>query len=112
MSTLTALGVASLIFVGVFTARAYRDNTGTGQTPRGAIIEAWLNIVIGFSVNFAANWLLLPLVGASFTAAENFWLGWVYTTVSICRQYAIRRWFNRRLHEASERLARLVVTDR
>lgn len=94
MSLLTALGLASFVFVVIFTARAYRNNTGHGQTPRGAILEAWTNIGIGFAVNFAANFLLLPLVGASFTAAENFWLGWIYTAISLLRQYAIRRWHN------------------
>lgn len=91
---LTALGIASFLFVAGFTVRAYRNNNGIGQTPRGAILEAWLNIAVGFSVNFVANLFLLPLVGASFTAAENFWLGWCYTAVSIVRSYAIRRWFN------------------
>jgi hypothetical protein len=102
--TLTLLGLASLAFVVVFTARAYRNNTGAGQTPRGAIIEAWFNILAGFTVNWAANWLILPLVGASFTALENFWMGWIYTSISIIRQYAIRRWFNARLHAAAQRL--------
>jgi hypothetical protein len=91
---LTTLGIASFLFVAGFTARAYRNNSGIGQTPRGAIIEAWLNIAVGFSVNFVANLFLLPLVGASFTAMENFWLGWTYTAISIVRSYAIRRWFN------------------
>jgi hypothetical protein len=91
---LTTLGFASFLFVAGFTARAYRNNSGIGQTPRGAIIEAWLNIAVGFSVNFVANLFLLPLVGASFTAMENFWLGWIYTAISIVRSYAIRRWFN------------------
>lgn len=94
MSVLNALGIVSFLFVAGFTARAYKDNTGIGQTPRGAIIEAWTNIAIGFTVNFLANFLLLPLVGASFTAAENFWLGWIYTAISIVRSYAVRRWFN------------------
>lgn len=92
---LTTLGVCSFLFVVGFTARAYRKNDGVGQTPRGAIIEAWLNIAVGFSVNFVANIFLLPLVGASFTNAENFWLGWIYTAVSIVRSYAIRRTFNK-----------------
>ncbi len=55
-------------------------------------------------MNWAANWLILPLVGASFTALENFWMGWIYTSISIIRQYAIRRWFNARLHAAAQRL--------
>lgn len=98
MSLLTWLGMASLIFVAAFTVRAYRNNTGPGQTPRGAIIEAWFNIFIGFSVNFVMNLALLPLVHAELTAASNFWLGWIYTAISICRQYAIRRWFEKSLH--------------
>ncbi len=103
---LTALGLLSFVFVAAFTARAYTDNTGVGQTPRGAIVEAWMNIAIGFSVNYAANFLLLPLVGASFTASENFALGWIYTAISIVRQYAIRRWFNNLIHTTAARLAR------
>jgi len=95
---LTILGAASLVFVVAFTVRAYRNNSGPGQTPRGAIIEAWFNILIGFSVNYAMNLVLLPLVHAELTAASNFWLGWIYTAISICRQYAIRRWFEKRLH--------------
>jgi hypothetical protein len=27
----------------------------------------------------------------------NFWMGWVFTVISIVRQYAIRRWFNAQL---------------
>lgn len=107
MNILTILGLVSFAFVAAFTWRAYRDDTGQGQTPRGAIIEAWLNIALGFSVNYTANFLLLPLVGARFTAGENFALGWIYTAVSILRQYAIRRWFNARLHAAAQRLAGL-----
>lgn len=95
MTLLTILGLVSLLFVVGFTVHAYRDNTGHGQTPRGAIKEAWTNIAWGFSFNYVANIFLLPLVGASLTATSNFWLGWVYTAVSIIRQYAIRRWNNR-----------------
>lgn len=109
MSILNLLGLVSFVFVAVFTYRAYRDNTGHGQTPRGAIIEAWMNIAIGFSINFAANFLFLPMVGASFSAAENFMLGWVYTAISIMRQYCIRRWFNARLHAVAQRLAERVA---
>lgn len=96
MTLLTALGMASLVFTAVFTWRSYY----AGPNPRAAIIEAWANIVIGFSINFIANLLILPLIDAHVTASQNFWMGWVYTSVSILRQYAIRRWFQQRLHEA------------
>jgi len=92
--TLAVLGTAALAFVAWFTLRSYY----AGANPRLAIIEAWVNIIIGFSVNFVANIFVLPLVGASFTAADNFFLGWVYTAISILRQYAVRRWFQEEIH--------------
>jgi hypothetical protein len=85
---LTTLGIASCVFVAWFTWQA---------SCRASIYEAWLNLLVGLSVNFLANTMLLPLVGASFTAGENFWLGCIYTAVSIVRQYCIRRWFMRRV---------------
>lgn len=97
------LGSVSLIFVAWFTLRVYRDATGPGQTPRGAIIEAWVNILIGFSVNFVVNLALLPLLLAKFSLWDNFWLGWIYTAVSIVRQYLIRRFFNDLMVRASHR---------
>lgn len=105
MSTLEGLGLASLVFVLAFTWHAAVAAPGVGQTPRSAIIEAWFNIVIGFSINFAMNLLVIPLAvhGGHLDAASNWWMGWVFTTVSIVRQYALRRWFNARLHAAARR---------
>lgn len=104
MSTLTLLGIASMIFTAAFTMRAYRAAPGQGQSPRSAVIEAWLNIVVGFSINYVANLLILPMVGAQLTLSNNFWMGWVFTSISILRQYAIRRWFNARLHMIAAQL--------
>ena len=101
MTLLTALGAASLAFTAWFTWQTYQ----AGANPRAAIIEAWVNICVGFSINFVANMLILPLAGAVITAGQNFWMGWVYTSVSILRQYAIRRWFQQRLHAAALKLA-------
>lgn len=91
MSPLTALGLASMAFVLAFTFHRYR----AGVSPRRAIVEAWANLVVGFGINFIANFAILPLVGASFTAAENWWLGWLYTAVSVLRQYGLRVTFER-----------------
>lgn len=105
MSILIAFGLASFVFVALFTWRAYTRAPGPGQSPRSAIAEAWVNIAVGFGINFVANFLILPLIGAHPTAAQNFWMGWIYTAVSIVRQYAIRRWFNAHLVALSRRLA-------
>lgn len=106
MTLLTVLGVASMVFVVVFTWRAAVAAQGVGQSPRSAIIEAWLNIAIGFAVNYSANLVLIPLAaeGGHLSAANAFWMGWLYTVISIVRQYVIRRWFNARLHSVAERL--------
>lgn len=101
MTLLTALGLASMAFTAWFTWSSYH----AGPHPRAAIIEAWVNIGIGFGINFLANLLILPLIDAHFTLAQNFWMGWIYTSISILRQYAIRRWFQQRLHVAALKLA-------
>jgi hypothetical protein len=65
------------------------------QTKLGSLVEAWANIAVGFSVNFAANMLLLPLFGfTNLTLGKNFVLGLLYTVISLVRQYVLRRWFN------------------
>jgi hypothetical protein len=106
---LEVLGLLSMVFVVWFTAQAFRSGTpnGQGQSRRQSIIEAWVNIVIGFAINFAANIVLIPLMtgGHGVTLASNFWGGWVFTAISILRQYAIRRWFNSHIHEFAARAA-------
>lgn len=65
------------------------------QTKLGSFVEAWGNVAIGFSINFCANWLFLPMVGVKrLTAGQNFVFGLIMTVISVCRSYAIRRWFN------------------
>jgi hypothetical protein len=96
VNLLALLGASSMLFVVWFTWRQYTGpQVGQGQSRRQSIIEAWVNILIGFSINYVANLALFPLmVGVQVSAEANWWGGWVYTTISILRQYAIRRWFN------------------
>lgn len=77
------------------------------QTKVGSLIEAWVNVFIGFWINFFANLLILPLFGfTSLTLTTNFVIGGIYTAISVARSYVIRRWFNARLHRMAEKLAR------
>ena len=75
------------------------------QTKLGSFIEAWINVAIGFGINFVANLLILPIFGYTPTLWENFQIGILFTVVSVARSYIIRRWFNARLRAAAERLA-------
>lgn len=75
------------------------------QTRLGSFIEAWINVAIGFAINFCANLLILPLIGFHISVGQNLFIGVLYTIISVARSYVIRRWFNARLHRAAQRLA-------
>lgn len=75
------------------------------QTRLGSFIEAWINVGIGFGINFIANLLIFPLFGFHITLGENFVIGILYTAISVVRSYTIRRWFNARIKRAAERMA-------
>ncbi len=79
------------------------------QTRLGSLIEAMLNVGIGFAINMAANFVILPLVGFNITLGQNLFIGVLYTLVSVARSYVIRRWFNARLQAAAHRMARGVA---
>lgn len=65
------------------------------QTIIGSIAESWVNILIGFTINYVANLIILPMFGfSSLTPGKNFVIGLVYTVISLVRQYTIKRWFN------------------
>lgn len=75
------------------------------QSRLGSLIEALFNVLIGFSINFAANLVILPMFGYTPSLWDNFQIGMLYTVVSIARSYVIRRWFNSMLHRTAQRLA-------
>lgn len=64
------------------------------QTKLGSFAEAWANIAIGFGINWAANLLVLPMFGLPVTAGQAFWIGVVFTGISLVRSYLLRRVFN------------------
>ena len=64
------------------------------QTRLGSFIEAWANIGIGFSLNFVANLIVLPLFGFDVKPSQAFGMGVIFTFISLARSYIIRRYFN------------------
>lgn len=102
MTTLEALGLGSMVLVAAFTWLAVRS----GVNPMAAIIEAWMNVLLGFGLNYLANPLLIPLMspGGHMTAASNFWGGCVYTAISVLRSFAIRVGLGPRMHALAIRL--------
>ena len=65
------------------------------QTRFGSFVEAAANIAVGFSINFTANMIILPHFGfTSLTASKAFGIGCIFTLISLCRSYVLRRGFN------------------
>lgn len=76
------------------------------QTRTGSLIEAFINVLIGFWINYIANLLIFPLFGFQISLSDNFVMGLIYTAISIGRSYVIRRWFNARIHKTAMHLAK------
>lgn len=64
------------------------------QTKFGSFIEAWANIIVGFTINFFANLIVLPWFGMAVTPSKAFGIGIIFTVISLVRSYVLRRWFN------------------
>lgn len=61
------------------------------QTRLGSLIEAWINVAIGFTINFVANLLILPMIGFNISIGQNLFIGILYTLISVARSYVVRR---------------------
>lgn len=75
------------------------------QTRLSSLIEATINVAIGFAVSLALTALVLPAYGHAVTFSENLQITSIFTVSSILRSYAVRRWFNARIHAAAQRIA-------
>lgn len=75
------------------------------QSRLGSLIEACFNTAIGLAVSMVANALVFPLFGFHPSLGENVAISVIYTAISICRGYVVRRFFNARLQRAAASLA-------
>lgn len=64
------------------------------QTQLGSLTEAAANIAVGFSINWCANMVVLPLLGLPINGSKAFEIGVIFTAISLVRSYVLRRWFN------------------
>lgn len=66
-----------------------------------SLVEATFNIIVGFSINFTMNAILLPLMfGIPFSWSGFFNLGLLYTLISLVRSYVLRRLFVNGFYES------------
>jgi hypothetical protein len=76
------------------------------QTRLGSLIEAAMNIAIGYGVALVSQIAIFPMFGIHVSLSANLLIGAWFTVISLARSYAIRRWFNARLHRAAQAMAR------
>lgn len=75
------------------------------QSKLGSFYEACLNTAIGFIGSLVISFLVYPMFGHAFTFSQNMGITAIFTVWSIFRGYAVRRWFNQRLHAMAQRMA-------
>lgn len=58
-----------------------------------SLVEAVTNVLVGYGVAVATQWVVFPLFGLHATLQENLVIGLIFTIVSLIRSYLLRRVF-------------------
>lgn len=64
------------------------------QSRRGSLLEAGVNVLIGYLVAVGSQILIFPWFGVNIPLSDNFAIGGFFTLVSLVRSYVLRRAFN------------------
>ena len=59
-----------------------------------SMIEAIVNVLVGFWVSVLAQMLVLPLFDLHVSFGQSIGMGLIFTVVSLVRSYLLRRAFN------------------
>lgn len=77
------------------------------QSRVASLAESVMNVLIGYGVALASQIVIFPMFGIHLPLSDNLAIGAWFTLISLVRSYAIRRWFNARLHRAAQKIAGL-----
>lgn len=75
------------------------------QSRLSSLIEALINVAIGFVVSLGLTAIVLPAYGHAVSFSHNLQITAIFTVASIARSYLVRRYFNARIHAAALSLA-------
>lgn len=64
------------------------------QTRLQSLLEAWMNILIGYGIAFLSQVVVFPWFGIHVGVKQNIEIGLIFTVISLIRSYALRRFFN------------------
>lgn len=75
------------------------------QTKTQSLIESLVGTAIGFIASMILGMIVYPLHGHSFTIEQNVSITLIFTVASVVRSYIVRRFFNKHIHRAAQRMA-------
>ena len=65
------------------------------QTRKGSMIEAVVNVLIGYGVAVTSQIIVFPLLDMEVAFSKNLIIGVIFTVISLVRSYVLRRIFTR-----------------
>ena len=66
------------------------------QSRTWSVIEAIVNVLVGFGIALASQLIIFPRFGVHLPLHDNLKITAWFTAISIVRSYALRRIFNKR----------------
>ncbi len=63
------------------------------QTKKGSMIEAVVNVLVGYGVAVSSQVVVFPLLGIEVALHTNLLIGLIFTVISLVRSYLLRRLF-------------------
>ena len=64
------------------------------QTKKQSLLEAFVNIAVGYTVAIFSQIVIFPMFGINIAIADHLIIGVYFTLISIVRTYLIRRYYN------------------
>lgn len=64
------------------------------QSKKQSLLEAFVNIAIGYSVAITSQILIFPMFGIHIALVDDLIIGLYFTAISVVRTYAVRRYYN------------------
>ena len=66
---------------------------GHRQSRAMSLVESTANVIVGYGVAVTTQVLIFPVFGLHTTLAQNLTMGGMFTGISICRSFLLRRLF-------------------
>ena len=76
------------------------------QSKLESLVEVCLNVGMGFVVSYSVGPIWFAYLGLDYDPISNLVVTLGFTVLAIGRGYAVRRWFNNRLHTVAIKIAR------